>query len=223
MFDLSALTQLDEASLSRVEKHWSLNGFAALTAWRGDASDADNRSKLTALKSLVASAGFGWIQVMGAWSEEGGKPSYEPSLVIPAIRRDTGRDEVKLARDSADLRKLSIQWGVKFGQWGVLWTSPNGKGRVITTSVGLTGKPNGSTADAFRAFKPGDTKADIRTIISRSAHKRIAQGKGPVDQDAPGKTFHLECYLDPRPVLPTEALVRRAMGELGISPLMRHE
>ena len=219
MFELHFLEAVDEASLSRVEQHWNLNGFAALTAWRADVDDSINRKNLTALKALVAVAGYGWVQVMGSWSEQGGKPKYEPSLVIPAMRRDSGRDEASLSRDSRDLRKLAIEWGIRYGQWGILWTTQDGKGQVITTSPKLSGHPNGYVSDTFTAFKPGNTRADIRTIISRAAHKRIAQGKGPVGHDDPGATFHLECYLDPRPMLPTEALVRRALGELGISPL----
>lgn len=220
MFDLHLLDALDEASLSRVERHWNLNGFAALTSWRADKPDAENRRNLTRLKQDVKQAGYGWVQVMGSWSEDGGRPTYEPSLIIPALRRDTERTEASMARDSRDLRALAIKWGVRYGQWGVLWTSPDGKAQVLTTNPGLTGKPNGSVADTFTAFKPGDTRADIRTIISRAAHKRIVQGKGPVGQDDPGSTFHLECYIDPRPGQPTEALVRRALGELGISPLL---
>jgi hypothetical protein len=211
---------LDEAGLARVEKHWRTNGFSALTAWRADESDASNRSALTKLKALVAVARYGWMPVMGSWSEAGGKAVYEPSLLIPALRRDSPRDEVSMAKDSRDLRKFVIDWGVKFGQWSVLFVRPDGKAENITTNPRLSGHPNGFVADTFKAFVPGDTSADIRTILSRAAHRRIARGKDPVSQGDPGKTFHFEAFLDRTvPALPTEALTRRSLGELGISPL----
>ena len=164
MFDLHLLEPLEEVSLSRIERHWRTNGFAALTAWRHDEPDRRNRSMLADLKTRVKRAGYGWVQVMGAWSEEGGKPAYEPSLIIPSLRVDSGRDEASLTRDSRDLRALAIEWGARYKQWGVLFVRPGGKAEVITTNPRLTGKPNGTVEDTFSAFRAGDTRADIRTI-----------------------------------------------------------
>lgn len=220
--NLDRLVPLDEASLSRIQQHWQRNGFASLTTWRDERTNAENRRLLTELKARVKQARFGWIQVVGAWAPPGETPSYEPSLIIPSVRR--GRDHADtraLAEDSKVLRKLSIMWGRDYGQWGVLWVSPEGQGQLIATSPRLTGKPLGAVVDRFEAFKAGDTSADIRTVLSRASHRRVATGRPPVGAHvgAAGRTFALESVLVERaPVLPTEAAVRRAMGEIVTAP-----
>lgn len=220
-----ATVPLDEAALSRIDKHWKENGFAAITSWRTERPLAVNKANLVKLKTKIKAAGYGWTQIIGRWTDSPDEPpTFEPSLIIPAIRRGrSAQDANELASDLSDLRRLVISWGKTYNQYSVVWSPPGGPAEHIATDPDVPpgGPPVGTVLARWSTVRYGHTDAKVlyRSILSRRAHQALKhRGRlaGRPSRDVPkaGKTFHLECFLHQRPRGPTEGRGRLGFGEL---------
>ena len=80
--------QILESSLSRIYRDFKDNEFGIITSWR--VGSKDNKANLSALKSAVSSAGFGYVRIDGVGQEEdeSGKVRSvkEPSLLVKNVK-----------------------------------------------------------------------------------------------------------------------------------------
>lgn len=144
-------TALDEASLSRIYRHFSGGGFAIISANRHEYDDAGNAARYTALKAAVRAAGYGFVPLVGVWAEVGQPPQEEPSLFIPVGR---GSPE--------ELRDLVRRLGAKYDQEAVVFSWPGGKVELIEPAAG-------KVIMTFKTFRPAALGI---------AYSRLRRGRG---------------------------------------------
>lgn len=99
---------ITESSLSRIWKHIENGqGFGVISPFRREFSMEQNEKRYIDLKSRVKSKGYGFIELIGGFIEDG-VPVREKSLFIPGIKKD-------------DL----ISWGQEFDQYSVIFKDDN--------------------------------------------------------------------------------------------------
>jgi hypothetical protein len=139
---------LNESSLGRVYQHTQSRNMGMITAFRGrreglPAGSTDllavNRAKNRALlKDIYQSNYPGFIKVQGHYIEQYGTDSPIPVKEESFLVLGTDGD------DHGKLKKLLIQWGIKYDQETVLykaWDSPNAV--LIGTSASSSWLPLG--------------------------------------------------------------------------------
>lgn len=185
----SALHALDEAGvgLSRVYAHWLGSGFALLTSWRSDSAPDENAANFAQLKRMFAARGFSWVPLWGRWRElDTGEIGREPSLLVPAVKRDR-----TAAPD--ELHDLALALGHTYDQQAVLVVSPGGEARLYQTNV--------SPPHLLNTFS---TLSSVRlgSVFSELARKA-------------GRAFAFESFeREPEPKGWAEAMARAAEGEI---------
>lgn len=80
------MIQLDEAGLSRILKHINDNEICFISACRGENSNNQNNVETKRLETDVRNLGYGFIQVIGGYTENAGTSSekevHESSIVV---------------------------------------------------------------------------------------------------------------------------------------------
>jgi hypothetical protein len=193
------LPPLDEANLARMFRHWTQHGFAGLTAWRHKKPLAENRTNLDKLKRQVFAAGYGFIPVLGRYEEEGmPEPVWEPSLLVPAVKRGAAESSWP------HLRKLIILWGQTYDQDSVLLAHPS-EDMTPTAELIQTRKGDGiqeprrndsTIVLRFARFRVGSHFIATSTTagVGRAMHGELERGqREPSVKPAqvPGRTFGL--------------------------------
>lgn len=91
------------ASLGRMYQHVKGAGFGIITSWRQDFSVKKNLALFKQLKSVVRSAGFGFVELDGYWEdEEATEAGHEPSLFIPAVQKRAAAVPQEVVSDFED-------------------------------------------------------------------------------------------------------------------------
>lgn len=148
---LRAATKKEEVavSMSRIYDHTKNRPFAALTAFRGEYSLAENRDRNKDLIQQVRDAGFGFAKVKGRYIENKGtdkeNPVDEESIMVFAPK----------GTDMKAFEKFVTGLGSKFDQDSVLVKSPdNDSAELVITSP--TGGDVGDRIDVGQ-WRPGNT------------------------------------------------------------------
>lgn len=114
VIDESLAADIFESSLNRVWQHTQNRNIAMLTSQRGELSDEENKQRYGELKHAIRSAGYGYIHVQGAYTENKGTPQErkvkEHSFLVVGKKGD----------DSGALKGFAKQMGEKYGQESVL-------------------------------------------------------------------------------------------------------
>lgn len=80
------MTKLDEARLSRILKHIYDNEICFISACRGENTNKQNTAETKRLETDVRNLGYGFIQIIGGYTENSGTPLekevYESSIVV---------------------------------------------------------------------------------------------------------------------------------------------
>ncbi len=105
---ISEANSLTESSLSRIWKHIeSGQGFGVISPFRREFSAEQNDKRYIDLKSKVRSRGYGFIELIGGFIEDG-THVRERSLFIPSVNKN-------------DL----TSWGQEFDQYSVIFKDDN--------------------------------------------------------------------------------------------------
>ena len=106
---------VNEASLGRIYQHINDDKpFAAMTAFRKSSSKKENLQNNKVLKSLVKSADFGFVEVIGSYPE----PQDDGEVVV--VKENSIFIFGKRSDDEEVLKKLVKQLGKKYEQDSVL-------------------------------------------------------------------------------------------------------
>jgi hypothetical protein len=113
---------VNEASLGRIYQHIKDDKpFAAMTAFRKSSSKKENLQNNKVLKSLVKSADFGFVEVVGSYPE----PQDDGEVVV--VKENSIFIFGKRSDDEEVLKKLVKQLGKKYEQDSVLFKYSSGK------------------------------------------------------------------------------------------------
>lgn len=113
---------VNEASLGRIYQHIKDDKpFAAMTAFRKSCSKKENLQNNKVLKSLVKSADFGFVEVVGSYPE----PQDDGEVVV--VKENSIFIFGKRSDDEEVLKKLVKQLGKKYEQDSVLFKYSSGK------------------------------------------------------------------------------------------------
>ncbi len=117
---------LNELSLSRAYQLAKGGSFGIVTAYRANLPPADNKKRMSALKSLLRAKNYGYSQMFGHWQNctapdvqwqdcppEALEDTLEPSLFVYQLSRE----------DAVDIMRA-------FDQDGVLYSGPETNGRT---------------------------------------------------------------------------------------------
>lgn len=148
--------KFNESSLSRVYNDFKNTEWAMLTSWRANVDSKTNKNLLNQLKGILKSKGLGYVRVEGYGQEEEGDKVVtvrEPSLFIKNVK--SGGNPVM---DSKDFKNFIIQLGIKYNQWGVVYSNPNSTTDLIVLKDDY-GKPLSSpkVIDTMTKFSPKKT------------------------------------------------------------------
>lgn len=122
--------QLNESSLSRIQRMYFQHDTGTITAFRGfhDCGDGEkialkeNKKRNSILKSKLLSRGYGITRVKGAWMENGGIEKGEVSFFVVDLK-DTGK-----------LKKDLIELGKQFDQDAITYAKAEGDYYAISTN-----------------------------------------------------------------------------------------
>ena len=124
---------VNEASLGRIYQHIKDDKpFAAMTAFRKSSSEKENLRNNKVLKTLVRSANFGFVEVVGSYPE----PQDDGEVVV--VKENSIFIFGKHSDDEEVLKKLVKQLGKKYEQDSVLFKYSSGK--VVLTEWFGTGR-----------------------------------------------------------------------------------
>ena len=141
--------QILESSLSRIYRDFKDNEFGIITSWR--VGSKDNKQNLSALKSAVRSAGFGYVRIDGVGQEEdeNGKVRSvkEPSLLVKNVKKGN----IPLM-DSSKFQSFMVKLAHRYNQWGIVLHNPQKGTRLIQTSD--DGRKVTKTAATMSSFNP---------------------------------------------------------------------
>ena len=141
--------QILESSLSRIYRDFKDNEFGIITSWR--VGSKDNKANLSALKSAVSSAGFGYVRIDGVGQEEdeSGKVRSvkEPSLLVKNVKKGN----IPLM-DSSKFQSFMIKLAHRYNQWGIVLHDPKKGTRLVQTSD--DGRKVNKTAATMSSFNP---------------------------------------------------------------------
>lgn len=113
---------VNEASLGRIYQHIKDDKpFAAMTAFRKSSSEKENLRNNKVLKTLVRSADFGFVEVVGSYPE----PQDDGEVVV--VKENSIFIFGKRSDDEEVLKKLVKQLGKKYEQDSVLFKYSSGK------------------------------------------------------------------------------------------------
>ena len=113
---------VNEASLGRIYQHIKDDKpFAAMTAFRKSSSEKENLRNNKVLKTLVRSADFGFVEVVGSYPE----PQDDGEVVV--VKENSIFIFGKNSDDEEVLKKLVKQLGKKYEQDSVLFKYSSGK------------------------------------------------------------------------------------------------
>lgn len=142
-----------EASLSRIWRDFQDNEFCIITSWR--VGSRSNKQNLSALKSQVRSAGFGYVRIDGVGQEEVDgkiKSVKEPSLLVKNVKE--GGEPVM---DTKKFEKFMVKLARKYEQWGIVLHNPD-KGTRLIALKDDDGTPTSPRVDMkMSSFNPMKT------------------------------------------------------------------
>ena len=168
-----------ETSTSRIYQHITdeNKNFAIVSPYRSEYSERENRKRMTELKQKVHQMGFGFIQMLSRWVEDG-EAFDEQSLLIPNINKEE-----------------AIKLGKEYEQSSIIYKEGT-KCEEICTTPFETYKEN----DVVRTFNiSGDKVLNIHDAEEIFAHRK----GGPVSKAIKGgKPFTLSEVYEiemPRP------------------------
>lgn len=114
--------RIEETSLGRIYQHIKDDKpFATMTAFRKSCSEKENLRNNKVLKSLVRSANFGFVEVVGSYPE----PQDNGEIVV--VKENSIFIFGKHSDDEEVLKKLVKQLGKKYEQDSVLFKYSSGK------------------------------------------------------------------------------------------------
>jgi hypothetical protein len=184
------LSRLEEAGfrLARAYKHWLGQGFSILTSWKSDQAPDENRENFQHLKLMLTSRGYAWVPLWGRWRDmKTGEVGREPSLLVPALKRDG-------SNDPDELRDLTLKLGHVYDQQAVLWVKPQSEEAWLY-------RTDTTPPKRIKVYK-NIRSQKISDVFSELAHQA-------------GRTFVFEAFEpEPEPQGWAEALCRSAEGEL---------
>ncbi|MBO7730926.1 MAG: DUF3293 domain-containing protein [Methanobrevibacter sp.] len=169
---------MGESRTSRVYQHLTSDkDWAIVSPYRGENTSVQNRINMSKLKSEVRKMGYGFIQMLSRWVEDG-EDFDEESLLIPDMKKSE-----------------AISLGKRYNQSSVIVNDKNGCVEICTTPF-----ESYKEGDVVRKFNLGNNSPmnieDAEAIFSH-------QKSGPVSKPLKGgKPFHLsEVYevIPPRP------------------------
>ena len=113
---------VNEASLGRIYQHIKDDKpFAAMTAFRKSSSKKENLQNNKVLKSLVKSADFGFVEVIGSY------PELQDDGEVVVVKENSIFIFGKRSDDEEIMKKLVKQLGKKYEQDSVLFKYSSGK------------------------------------------------------------------------------------------------
>ena len=138
---------VNEASLGRIYQHIKDDKpFAAMTAFRKSSSKKENLQNNKVLKSLVKSADFGFVEVIGSYPE----PQDDGEVVV--VKENSIFIFGKRSDDEEVLKKLVKQLGKKYEQDSVLFKYSSGK----VVLMYMNGRSDAVLDGKFHPNKIGD-------------------------------------------------------------------
>jgi hypothetical protein len=147
---------LHESSLSRIFQHTKEKTIGMMTAFRKGYSREENLNRNKQLKSLIRSAGFGFINVEGHYIEDAGTTQaqkvIENSFLVISDKDDNGK-----------LKGFLKIFGKRFDQDSVLYKEAESKAVLIgTNSAAWPGLNKEVVVGDWRANKIGDFYSKMR-------------------------------------------------------------
>ena len=160
---------VNEASLGRIYQHIKDDKpFAAMTAFRKSCSKNENLQNNKVLKSLVKSADFGFVEVIGSYPE----PQDDGEVVV--VKENSIFIFGKRSDDEEVLKKLVKQLGKKYEQDSVLFKYSSGK----VVLMYMDGRSDAVLDGKFHPNKIGDYMSRMKdgktfTIESVAEEKEL--------------------------------------------------
>ena len=160
---------VNEASLGRIYQHIKDDKpFAAMTAFRKSYSKKENLQNNKVLKSLVKSADFGFVEVIGSYPE----PQDDGEVVV--VKENSIFIFGKRSDDEEVLKKLVKQLGKKYEQDSVLFKYSSGK----VVLMYMDGRSDAVLDGKFHPNKIGDYMSRMKdgktfTIESVAEEKEL--------------------------------------------------
>jgi len=157
---------LQESSLARIWQHLqSDRSFGIITSYRHESPEEDAVA-WRELKSLVRESGYGYIELEGGYTHEGGEAIFvqEPSLFIPNVSKEE-----------------LLEWGDMYGQesvifkdrnsFGMYYTQEPRKGDLVIEFARGMEMSQEATKDFFSALKKGSHRG--RKFVFSVAESRF--------------------------------------------------
>lgn len=133
--DFSKYRKLDESTLNRLIKGHDKDGYAIISASRGDKTPSENNKRFDELKEKVWSLGYSYVPVFGGYKEDDFGEVLEKSLFVLPKNKRSG--DIDLEKFFSDMREL----GKEYEQDSVLVKYPDENPRYLELSTGELGAP----------------------------------------------------------------------------------
>lgn len=131
--DFSKYRKLDESTLNRLIKGHDKDGYAIISASRGDKTPSENNKRFDELKEKVWSLGYSYVPVFGGYKEDDFGEVLEKSLFVLPKNKRSG--DIDLEKFFSDMKEL----GKEYEQDSVLVKYPDENPRYLELSTGELG------------------------------------------------------------------------------------
>ena len=123
----NSIRELNEKNLNRISKGHEKNGYAIISASRGDLLEQEKNKRTNELKRKLKEKGYSYLSVYGGYKELGqDKASMEKSFVVYPY--NINRNE---ALDFNEFSNYIKKLGEEFDQDSVLICEPEGKPKYV--------------------------------------------------------------------------------------------
>lgn len=200
------MLSINEGNARKMLETHRVNGFAVISASRGDMTPDDNLKNTQQLISDIQQKGYSYTPMWGAFKENFGTPEetdvFERSIMVYNLDRSGNAQQME------GLIDFAVEMCNKYHQPSVLVMKPECNPEFITTAGGA-----GCNFDKLTTFNEFLQKY-FSDLHDSHKEQSMKDGEGAPDVFTLNTCKFDDCYINPAPATLNEAHSRKLRGEV---------